>query len=324
LHSALNWDDLRLVLAIAREGTLSGAARVLGVTHSTVFRRLGAFEKEMGVRLFDRFRDGYAATPAGESAAKLAARFADEVVMLERRLSGQDLRPSGIVRITTTDTISALVMPHLFGLREAHPDIQIEVTISNAMANLTRREADIALRPTREPPETLVGRRVSEIAHAIYGSPEYLTQAGHRDLAAHEWIGLDDALAGTVISRWMRENIPEARIACRVDALPALRDAARAGMGVVMLPCYVGDAAGELRRAVRRTAKEPRSALWLLTHDDLKRTARIRVVLDFLAARLASERPLLEGKRPAKADSANSRERSRRQALIRIPTARAP
>jgi DNA-binding transcriptional LysR family regulator len=137
LHSRLNWDDLRLVLAIARAGTLSGAARTLEVTHSTVFRRLGAVEQEMGVRLFDRFRDGYAATTAGESAAEVAARIADEVLALERRLSGQDLRPSGTVRITTTDTIGALLMPHLNALRIAHPQIRLEVTISNTMVNLT-------------------------------------------------------------------------------------------------------------------------------------------------------------------------------------------
>jgi DNA-binding transcriptional LysR family regulator len=306
LHSKLDWDDLRFVLAIAREGSLSGAARALAVTHSTVFRRLGAIEREAGVRLFDRFRDGYAATPAGESTAKLAAHFADEVLALERALSGQDLRPSGMVRITTTDTIGALLMPHLYGLRVAHPDIRLELTISNAMANLTRREADIALRPTLEPAETLVGRRVCEIAHAIYGSHEYLSQTRNKNLAAHDWIGLDDALAGTVIGRWMRDNVPDAHIACRVDALPALRDAACAGLGLAMLPCYVGDVAGGLRRATRATAKELRSALWLLTHDDLKRTARIRAVMDFLATRLSSERALLEGRRPVKEASAKA------------------
>jgi DNA-binding transcriptional LysR family regulator len=306
LHSRLNWDDLRLVLAIARAGTLSGAARTLEVTHSTVFRRLGAVEQEMGARLFDRFRDGYAATTAGESAAEVAARIADEVLALERRLSGQDLRPSGTVRITTTDTIGALLMPHLNALRIAHPQIRLEVTISNTMVNLTRREADVALRPTAEPAETLVGRRISDIAHAIYGLPDYLSQDGSRDLLARDWIGLDEALAGTVIGRWMRENIPDTRVACRVDALPALRDAARAGMGLAMLPCYVGDVADGLRRATRAATKEPRSTLWLLTHDDLKRTVRIRAVMDFLATRLASERALLEGKRPVGRAFANA------------------
>lgn len=158
----MEWDDLRIVLAVFREGTLSGAARRLGVTHSTVFRRLGAIEEQMGARLFERFRDGYVPTPAGETAAKAAARLEDEVLTLERRLSGQDQKPSGIVRITTTDTLGTILMRHLPAMRAVHPEIQFEIAISNSMANLTRREAEIAIRPTPEPPEC---RWLSGFAH---------------------------------------------------------------------------------------------------------------------------------------------------------------
>jgi DNA-binding transcriptional LysR family regulator len=297
MHNELDWDDLRLVLAVFREGTLSGAARRLAVTHSTVFRRLGAIEAKLGARLFERFRDGYAPTPAGETAAASAARLEDEVLTLERKLSGQDLRPFGTVRITTTDTLSSILMRHLPAMRALHPDIQLEIAISNMMANLTRREAEIAIRPTPEPSEILVGRRVADIAHAIYGSRAYLSRRDEKDLSTHDWIGLDDALANTVIARWMHENLRAAHITCRVDALPALRDAAVAGLGLALLPCYVGDLASGLRRVTPKALAEPRSALWLLTHDDLKRTARIRATLDFLAKALASERTLWEGKR---------------------------
>jgi len=302
----MNWDDLRLVLAVVREGTLSGAARRLGVTHSTVFRRLGAIEEKIGARLFERFRDGYVPTPAGETAAEAAARLEDEVLTLERRLSGQDLRPSGLVRITTTDTLGTILMRHLPAMREVHPEIQFEVAISNAMANLSRREAEIAIRPTPEPPEILVGRRVADIAHAIYGSKAYLSRHQEKEILAHDWIALDDALASTVIGRWIHENLRAARIACRVDALPALRDAALAGLGLALLPCYLGDPAPGLRRLTPKTLGEPRSALWLLTHNDLKRTTRIRATLDFLAKAFASERALFEG-RQAKASSPRPR-----------------
>jgi DNA-binding transcriptional LysR family regulator len=293
----MEWDDLRIVLAVFREGTLSGAARRLGVTHSTVFRRLGAIEEQMGARLFERFRDGYVPTPAGETAAAAAARLEDEVLTLERRLSGQDLKPSGIVRITTTDTLGTILMRYLPPMRAAHPEIQFEIAISNAMANLTRREAEIAIRPTPEPPEILVGRRIADIAHAIYGSRAYLSRHEDKDLSAHDWIALDDALASTVIGRWIHENLRAAHITCRVDALPTLRDAALAGLGLALLPCYLGDPASGLRRLTPKTLAEPRSALWLLTHDDLRRTARIRATLDFLAKAFASERALLEGRR---------------------------
>ena len=224
------------------------------------------------------------------------ARLEDEVLTLERRLSGQDLRPSGVVRITTTDTLGTILMRHLPAMRAVHPEIQLEVAISNAMANLTRREAEIAIRPTPEPPEILVGRRVADIAHAIYGSRAYLSRHEEKDLSAHDWIALDDALASTVIGRWIRGNLRAAHITCRVDALPALRDATLAGLGLALLPCYLGDSASGLRRLTPKTLAEPRSALWLLTHDDLKRTARIRATLDFLAKAFASERALLEGK----------------------------
>jgi DNA-binding transcriptional LysR family regulator len=297
MNSAWDWDDLRLVLAVSREGTLSGAARKLGVTHSTVFRRLTAIEEQMGVRLFERFRDGYVPTAAGEMAADSAARLEDETIALERKLSGQDLRPSGTVRIATTDTLSSMLMRHLPAMRVLHPEIRLEISISNAMANLTRREADIALRPTPHPPEILVGRRVADIAHAIYGSRAYLSRREDKDVSAQDWIGLDDALASTVIGRWMHESLRAAHIACRVDTLPALCDAAVAGLGLALLPCYVGDLASGLSRVTTKALAEPRSALWLLTHDDLKRTARIRATLDFVAKALASERTLLEGRR---------------------------
>lgn len=294
----MDWNDLRLVLAVVQAGTLSGAARSLRVTHSTVFRQLGAIEEGLGVRLFERFRDGYSATPAGETVATLAARFADDFVALERRLAGQDLRPSGTVRIATTDTVCTLLMRHVPALRTAHPEIHLEITASNAMANLTRREADIAIRPVPEPPETLVGRRIANIAHAIYGSSDWLSRRGGKGLSDSTWIGLDDTLATTVIGRWMQTTIRDDQMALRVDTLPALKDAVRGGMGVALLPCYLGDEDEQLRRIRPAAVPEVRSTLWLLTHGDLRRTARIRAVMDFLATALGSERALLEGRRP--------------------------
>jgi DNA-binding transcriptional LysR family regulator len=147
--------------------------------------------------------------------------------------------------------------------------------------------------------EFLVGRRIAEVVHAVYGSHAYLARRRSKDLSDHDWIGLDDALAGTVIGRWERRNIAQDRLTCRVDAIPALRDAAAAGLGLAVLPCYVGDPAPGLRRALRKPLPEPRSEVWLLTHDDLRRSARIRATMDFLATALAAERALLEGKKAA-------------------------
>ena len=298
MHSTLDWDDLRVVLAVAREGSLSGAARYLRVTHSTVFRRLAAIEQTLGVRFFERFRDGYATTPAGEAAALLAERLADDIAALERRLSGQDMRPSGAVRIATSNTVWPLVCGHLPEFRARHPEIVPEFTISNAMANLTRREADIAIRPVPDPPDHLVARRIAGIAHALYASSDYLMRDERGDLSSQDWIGLEDTDTPSVIGRWLRQHVQPSRMVLTVDALPALHDAARAGLGLTVLPCYLGDPDENLCRVAAPQPELPRSVLWLLTHDDLRRTARVRAAMDFFAVALSRHRALLGGECP--------------------------
>jgi len=139
-------------------------------------------------------------------------------------------------------------------------------------------------------------RREPKINRAV--CVRYLSRHEDKDLSAHDWIALDDTLASTVIGRWIHEHLRAAKVTCRVDALPALCDAALAGLGLALLPYYLGDPASGLRRFTPKTPAEPRSALWLLTHEDLRRTARIRATLDFLAKALASERALLEGNQP--------------------------
>ncbi|MBB1498121.1 LysR family transcriptional regulator [Paracoccus sp. MC1862] len=285
-----NWDDLRLFLAVARAGTLSGAAREIGVNHSTVFRRIGAFEEALGVRLFDRLPSGYALTAAGEAMQESALRVEEEIAALDRRVTGQDLRLSGIVRITTVDMLAQGLLPrHLLAFRRAYPGIEIELTVGNATLNLTRREADVALRVGNQPPETLVGRRVGRLVFAVYGAN---ADGATEPLTGQPWIGFDAEHAPLV--RAFAEFLPDVRPAFRVNSVAAAIAAARAGLGLATLPCGVADLEPELRRI----APLPESFtldLWLLTHEDLRRTARIRAFLDFMAEALAQEAPLLEG-----------------------------
>lgn len=276
----LDWTDLRYVLAVADAGSLAGAARSLGVNHTTVLRRVGGLEARMGVRLFERLPTGYALTAAGDEVLAVARGISATVAALERRLAGQDLRLSGTLRVATTDTLALTVlMPQLAAFRTAHPGIALEVAISNTMADLTRRDADVAVRPADNPPETLVGRRVAAVAYAVYAAASYL--ARHMEpgeLDAHPWVAPDDSLAATVAARWMREALsPAIAVACRLDSLLAMREAARAGMGLALLPCYLGDGAPGLGR-VGAVLPEVRSSLWLLTHADLRRTARVRAL----------------------------------------------
>jgi DNA-binding transcriptional LysR family regulator len=294
--SGFEWDDLRYVLAVANARSLAGAARHLGVNHTTVLRRVSAFEQRLGLRLFERLPTGYVLTAGGEELIGTARHIEDAVTNLERKLAGQDLRLSGTIRVTTTDTLMGSILPEIFAeFRAAHPGIQIEVVLSNLMFNLSKRDADVAIRPAEDPPETLIGRRIAKIAFAIYGSPRYLAkQRKIDDLAAHRWVGPDDSLGGTSVARWMRSQLPESEITLRADSFLGLRQAAQAGLGLAALPCYLGDTSSELV-CVHRPIAAMETALWILTHEDLRHTARIRAFTEFAANAFGRRRPLLEG-----------------------------
>ncbi|HJU30330.1 MAG TPA: LysR family transcriptional regulator, partial [Hyphomicrobiaceae bacterium] len=149
MNAQPSWDDLRVLLAVARHGSLSGAARALGVNHSTVLRRVAALEAAIGTRLFDRLPGGYALTPAGDDMHMVAARLEEEIAAAQRRLAGRDAQPSGTVRVTTIDILALYVLPrHLTSFRAAYPGISIELVIAETPFSLTRREADVAIRAT--------------------------------------------------------------------------------------------------------------------------------------------------------------------------------
>lgn len=300
IAGAIGLDDLRLLLAIAATGSLGGAARQLGVDHSSAFRRLGALEKRIGARLFDRARRGYTATAAGEIAIAAAGRIGEELDGLDRRLLGEDLRLSGPVRVTTTDTLLHIVAPLFAQFREREPGIVVEVAAGNALFDLSRRDADLAIRPVATVPEHLIARPVATVAIAPYASPDHLARAGERPLAGMDWIAPDDSLSHVGSARWIAAHVAPARIVHRADSLLALMHAARAGIGVTALPCYLGDCEPGLRRAgpLLEDAAVP---LWLLTHPDLRPVRRIRALSEFLFERLREQQPLFSGQRPAPA-----------------------
>lgn len=293
---SLPWDDLRLFLAVAREGTLAGAARTLGVNHSTVFRRLNGFEDSLGVRLFERLASGYALTVAGEEMRASAERVEREIDRLDRRITGQDLRLQGALVVTTTDTTAGgFLMTHIAAFKRAYPGIDLDLVLDNQNVNLSKRQADVAIRPTRNPPETLVGRRVAEIAFALYASGTYL-DGRDADPATLDWLSVDESLAHLAADKWFRGTYPDARVSMRTNSLLGVMLGVRADMGVGVLPCFMGDPAPDVVRLGAPIA-EAASALWLLTHEDLRHTARVRAFMDFLADALAGDVALLEGRR---------------------------
>lgn len=279
----MNWDDLRVAQAVASAGSLSGAAKVLGLSHPTVFRRLRRLESDLGVRLFERGPNGYMATEAGADALACIERMADGAHDLERRVLGRDLQPTGVVRLTTTDSLlHGLLTPLLGAFRATHPGIRLTFLTSTRPFDLGRREADIALRPANRPPETLVGRKVGRIRQAIYGARE---GAKAVDLKRCDWIGPDETMGYRDLTRWLQENDLDARCHVRVDSVLAMQQAAALGLGAAILPCYLADRDLRLQR-LSEPVSEMACDLWLLTHEDLRATARIRTVMEFMYHRI--------------------------------------
>lgn len=290
----LSAEDLRLLAALGRTGSLTGAARLLPVDHSTAFRRLGALETRLGARLFDRARDGYVATPAGERAIATAEQVLSELDALERQLAGEDLRPTGRLRVTTADTLVEFMMPLFDGFRVAYPDIVIELVVANSFFTLTRRDADVAVRPAHEPGDLFVGRKVADLAFAVYGARKQQARRQKVDFQDAAWIGFEESLSDIAAARWMARHVDPARIALTANSMSAVRSAVLAGMGIAPLPCFLGDPAEGLVR-IGGLIEELRQPLWLLTHPDLQRVARVRAFLDFAAAAIGDLRPVLEG-----------------------------
>ncbi len=291
----IGWDDLRFVLAVAEKGSVAAAARELGVNHTTVLRRVHAFEQAHQLRLFDRLPTGYALTTEGEQLVVAARSIDDTVVALERRIAGQDLKLEGTIRVTTTDSLMATVVPpHLASFRAQHPRISIELAMTNARLNLTKRDADVAIRPARKQPEGLVGFRVADFGFAVYGAASFLDACAIDDLQDHTWLAGDELLANSPATQWMQKHVPDVRIALRADSYVALCHAASVGLGLAALPCCLGDNSPLLRR-VHGPVPELMTGLWLLTHQDLRNAARIRAFVDHCAERLRAQSSRLAG-----------------------------
>jgi DNA-binding transcriptional LysR family regulator len=200
------------------------------------------------------------------------------------------------VRVTTTDTLLASVLPGILTtFKQANPGIALNVTTSNEQLNLSRREADVAIRPTRKAPETWVGRRICSVAFAVYASVDLAAKDEViQELSTRPWIAPDDTLADISVARWLRTSTSASRYAMTVDSLVAMRDLCAAGLGLAALPCYLGDLDGRLTRLLP-PVPEMATSLWVLTHPQLARSARIRLFIDYVAGALRAKRSLIEG-----------------------------
>ena len=287
----VDWEDLRYLLAIGREQTLAGAARRLGVNHSTVFRRLQQAEARLGLRVFDRLPEGYLPTAAGEEVLAEAARMDEAANTLARRAAGRDVRLSGRIRLTTAPNLASdYIAGYLPEFLREYPDIRIEIAVGDRDYDLARREADLALRATSQPPDYLIGRKVCDLAWWVCAGDAWLRE--HEapktmdDLARHSLIGAEASFLRVAPFAWMEAHFDEQHIVARANELNTMSALTVAGVGISFLP------SDQSRPGLQRLFPlQPAfaSALWILTHPDLRRVARIRAFSDFLSAKLRGE-----------------------------------
>ena len=281
-----NWDDLRYVLAVAEEGSVSGAARRLGVNHATVLRRIAAFEAAAELSLFEKGPQGYDVPPdLGRIIA--ATREVEEAVQSVRRMvQGVRAPLSGEVRVTSTDTFCLYVMPEVLGhLRRTAPDLRVELLCSNAHLDLARTHAEIAVRPTPRLPDDLSGDCPARLGFAAFRA----VGAEGRD-----WLGMSGPIGRAGPARWLAAHVDPARLIAVADSFPVLREMAAGGLGTAILPAFLGDEDPRLERSGEEF--EPASVpIWVASHADLATVPRIAELRRALSDALAAMAPRLQG-----------------------------
>lgn len=291
-----NWDDLRIFLSLARAGTLTTAAKALGVSHPTVARRVQALEEQIGARLFERLPDRFVPTAAGAELLADTEAMEKAALSIHRRSAGLVDTVSGVVRISAGEEISALLAQHLPDLRAELQQIEFELSARHTLLNLSRREADLLIGEQMPDSADIVARKLCRTAFAIYAHPDLavprLTPAAIKSVP---WVGFDDDHPRMPGQRWLQERLGNSRPAIRCNNWLVIRETARAGGGFAILPCYLGDTDPELKR-VGAPVAELFADQWLLVHRDLRALPRVRAVMDAVIALFQRERALLEGR----------------------------
>jgi molybdate transport repressor ModE-like protein len=294
---AMHWDDLRIFYAIVRAGSLTAAAHRMGVNQSTVSRRLAALERSLGARVLNRRAGGVSLTAAGEVLLRRAEAIAEQFDQIEDSVAGRDTRLTGRLRVTCTDNFAYnFVILQIGRFLRMHPEIDVDLLTDYQHLSLARREADVAIRTTMKPSETLVGRRLFRIALAAYGSAELVAgMPPEPDPASLPWIGYPSEAYNRLM---ITAHFPTAAIRHRVESNLMRNAMARNGVGVAVTGCFAGDPDPALRRVYGEPITDADMDLWVLTHPDLVRVARVRAFMGFIADAFLVERELFEGRRP--------------------------
>lgn len=287
----MNWDDARVFLAVCRASTLRGAARILNVDQATVGRRIAALEKSLGATLFLRTSDGYALTAVGEAALKSVEKMEHLALELERQIQGLDDRLTGSVRVSTTDSLAIdFLIPAIACLHEQHPDVQVQLDASTQILSLAKREADIAVRNTRPDNPDLIARRIARWPVGLFAAQAYVDDHGVPEpgtaFEGHDLVVYQPYLKKdlTLVS----EPLTRGRIVATLSSSLLVRRSIAAGLGVGEIPVYMGERDGLVRIWPQRVRPEPYD-VWLVTHADLRHTARVRAVIEQIVEAFALE-----------------------------------
>ena len=283
-----DWDDIRYFLAVARSGNVTSASKVLGVNHSTVSRRIRALETRHGVRLFERIPSGYEMTDAAADIFEMALELEAKNNQISRQLLGQDSRLQGKINLTMPhDILEFCLFDELAKFRKLHPEIQLNLSVAKGLKNMANREADVAIRLTSAPPDYLIGKKIASLQHGIYAH-ESITLAGTVPIIV--WSGENE------LPLWAKTHFADAEIILQIDDLFSMYCAVKSGMGIARMPCYLPDSISS-KIVKRLDIKMPPSdwGVWVLSHVDLRNTARIRCCREFLIEKLTLQKALFEG-----------------------------
>lgn len=291
----MDWEDVKTFTEVAGSRTVRSAAKSLGVHHSTVSRRIERLEECSGVRLFDRRPEGYALTEAGEELVAVARSFAGKLCDVERQIAGRDNVLTGSVTVTMAEALAVYAFaPRLSEFTARYPELDLEIVVTHDILDVARREAEIAIRMDNNPPDTLVGKRLFPTTNSIYASPEYLSK---HDLVNRpdegRWLGWDTA-EGKYPDWTQNTEFAEVPVWGSFFDINLQIAMSKAGLGLAMLPCFMVDGDPGLVRATQR-APIPARDIWILTHADLRRTARIRAFMDFAETVLRDCKPGITG-----------------------------
>jgi DNA-binding transcriptional LysR family regulator len=276
----MDWENLRHFAALAHEGTLSAAARTIGVDHATVARRVAALEASTRLKLIDRRARSHVLTEDGKRIAAIAARMEEAAFALGRAVQANRSEIQGDISVSAPPSLAnALIAPRLIQLRRSHPGVVITLIGEKRSASLNRGEADLALRLTRPTEPGLIARRIGRFGFSLYGAPAYL-----RETPPHAWtfIAYDKAMEDSPQQKWLKTVIGHRDIVLRTNDLENQMAAARGGVGLAALPHFLGDADLLLQRTTAAPGTVSRD-IWLVVHRDLRRAPAIRAVMAFLS-----------------------------------------